>query len=95
MGESSTDQLPSVENEPAKGRAGMSWVIWALVLIPLLYVLSIGPAARIYPSLRTRSPQAAQALENLYKPLEILADHWKPFERFIRWYIFDLWKLRV
>jgi hypothetical protein len=56
------------------------------VLIPtmlLLYVLSIGPAYRFLPG---------SALPTLYRPLIQLENHCKPLDRFLTWYMEDVWK---
>lgn len=55
-----------------------------LVLVPLFYVLSIGPVAAVVS--RRKSPQGMQLLENIYAPVIWLHDHTmleKPLEAYV------------
>ena len=64
------------------------WLVVAALLITAAYVLSIGPAAKLYA--RKVIPRSALVV---YRPLGILYVH-SPFaQRFFRWYLGDVWKV--
>ncbi len=56
-----------------------------LLLLPLLYVLSLGPAVMIYVG----SGVGGDFLDVFYYPLEWLRDN-TPLEKPLEWYV-DLW----
>ena len=65
------------------------WTLWtaaALVLLPALYLLSIGPAFRLLG--RGRIPEAA--IEQAYYPILWLGQHNDTFSVIMGWYA-DLW----
>lgn len=67
------------------GKGGSWWLILVL-MSPIVYFLSIGPAIWLHPHL----PDIGQdALESFYRPLEYLAKI-KPFERLFEAYV-SLW----
>jgi hypothetical protein len=66
------------------------WTLGAVVALPLLYVLSIGPSAWL--TTRHLMPQSlGRATKHLYDPIEFLmARVPKPVEQALRWYV-RLW----
>lgn len=71
-------------SDPYRLKSGMGWVV--LLVIPLLYVLSIGPAAWLYDHIA--SPDMQEALEACYAPLILLIEHEVPgIGPALEWYI--------
>jgi hypothetical protein len=63
----------------------------ALIALPILYVLSIGPAIYAFGAMRSSvSPQVSAALDTFYKPVTLLSDH-TPLKTPLEWY-FELWQ---
>ncbi len=58
--------------------------------IPVIYVLSVGPAGRLYLQIQTDFPRAAHAMQVFYIPLSWISKQSPRFEGFFDWY-FDLW----
>jgi hypothetical protein len=67
-------------------RGGVFRWVWIAGLAVVLYVLSIGPAAKLSPpgSLGDRVGKV------IYAPLFFTCSHWKPAGRFLAWY-FEVW----
>jgi hypothetical protein len=61
----------------------------ALVLVPLLYVLSIGPAAWLVNTGRLNGEDGSPAYR-FYSPIIWTADNCRPVEASLEWY-FSLW----
>jgi hypothetical protein len=61
-----------------------------LVVLPLLYVLSVGPAVWVHES-GMLSPGGKHALETIYLPVEWAAYKSQVISTPLMWYI-DLWK---
>jgi len=55
------------------------------VMLPVLYVLSIGPVGWVV----TRNP-SLQWIGVIYFPLGLLAESWTPFRNALNWYV-ELW----
>lgn len=55
----------------ARGSSG--WLILFVSVVPLLYVLSIGPVAAVVS--RTKNNQSMRLLERIYAPVIWLHDH--------------------
>jgi hypothetical protein len=71
------DDAPAAPRNPWVG-----WLVWA-VLAPVLYVLSIGPAAW----LSKRSP-LPEFVVSIYSPLKHLPDYLlDPIKRYIEWWV--------
>ncbi len=68
-------------------RPGIPWFIWTILVLPFIYVLSIGPVAGYYERTAKRAPRALVAF---YRPLAALARAVPQFDRLIQWYV-DLW----
>jgi hypothetical protein len=78
----------TVSDEQSK-RGWLSWWIGAAVLLPLLYVLSVGPAAVV---MGRSSPGGwvFSAIGVVYSPLEWLHGH-TSLDKPLEWYR-DLWR---
>ena len=74
----------AMPSEPT-GRAGFSWLVWVIVLAPVLYVLSIGPAAAVV----SRTGTGHDAVSVVYYPLGWLHDN-TPLRDPLDWYL-ELW----
>jgi hypothetical protein len=81
--------------------AGEKWEAvrrWAtiagvLVMVPVVYVLSIGPVAcwcRMREDAGNLSDERIESLESFYSPLLLVLDHNGPIGNTLNWYI-DLW----
>jgi hypothetical protein len=69
-------------SDATHNRGILRWFIIPLALF-LLYVLSVGPVLRLMPT---------HAVLNFYGPLIILEEHCRPLDRFVVWYVEDVWK---
>lgn len=59
----------------------VSWLVWA-ILVPVLYVLSIGPANRLHSRGIWKKP-----IEAVYEPLSYLPEDWKgPIRTYASWW---------
>jgi hypothetical protein len=60
-----------------------------------LYVLSIGPVAKLCAAcdIPGKHPHLEAVLENIYSPLSIAAAHSPPAGRFLVWYMNKIWRL--
>ncbi len=67
-------------------RGGLSVVLWVLVVI-VIYVLSVGPAAKLHDE--GVIPDSASVV---YSPLIFLSEHSTAADAFFRWYVRDVWK---
>jgi hypothetical protein len=85
MVEDSTHQAQPQPTTDTK-HGGLLWLIW-LLLLPILYVLSIGPVARHY---RPRPQPPPKSLVAFYAPIGSLMRALPPFAYFMDWY-FRLW----
>ena len=74
------------EREKKAGGAGCFLVGAVLTMLPVLYVLGIGPAAWT----AVNYPATEKALEAVYSPLLILSDNCRPVSATLNWYM-DLW----
>jgi hypothetical protein len=58
-------------------------LILFLVVAPLLYLLSTGPAVWLVQ----QGYLSVEWMEKVYAPLGYLVDHWKWFEAVMQWYL--------
>lgn len=75
------------EREQERGSAGCATAGIALIFLPMLYVLGIGPAVWVDDSTPTGSP----FLRAMYLPFINLVNHSQPIEQAVNWYI-ALWR---
>lgn len=73
------------QEKQRRGGVAAAVVGMAFFLMPLLYVLSVGPAAQFYAG-----QQPPPWVMNFYAPIEYLANALPMFEATIEWYI-DFW----
>ncbi len=64
-------------------------VVWALILLLVIYPLSIGPAALAHKAW----PAARPAIEALYKPVTALIALSPPVQGFFMWYVQTIWRV--
>jgi hypothetical protein len=72
-----------------KDRKGLLKLVAYPFSLLVLYVLSIGPAAKM-----ERANILPTRLMSVYKPLGFIARHSKTADKFFDWYIFELWGCR-
>ena len=75
------------ESQHQEGRRGPTLVVLWGMLVVALYVLSVGPAARLHDE--GLIPDSASVI---YSPLIFLSNHFAPADRFFQWYVADVWK---
>jgi hypothetical protein len=88
MAEPFSDQGQTTSVDPTEPRrSGGTSLLWLLAL-PVLYVLSIGPVAKLNDAVNfpRNYPALGRALETIYTPLTWCATHSPAFARFIIWY---------
>jgi hypothetical protein len=68
-----------------QGRRGGLWIVW-LFLALVIYVLSVGPVAKL-----NQTGLVPDSAEVLYYPLRVVCDCIPVFDRFIDWYLSDVW----
>ena len=87
MGSESIDQLePKADAAEANRHGFLGWFLWPLVVF-VLYVLSIGPAARLHAAF----PPARKALEALYLPITALCERSPAAQQATIWYLENVW----
>src|SRR5512146_2163596 len=64
----------------------LSRLVWIIIVVPLLYVLSVGPAVRHYDYIGRRMPNAIEAFEWRLKFV-----HFPPLLSCCHWYTDQLW----
>ena len=71
------------EREKKSGGAGCAiGLVLVGLFLPLLYVLSVGPASWIVD----RYPRSHDFLTAIYRPLDVIADHCEPLDDLLTWY---------
>jgi hypothetical protein len=83
-----TDEITQTESnasDPAQRKPGRFWILWA-ILAPLIYVLSVGPAAMLAVSVHN----GETVCRVLYAPVRLVAEHCPPANSFLTWYL-NLW----
>jgi hypothetical protein len=81
-----TQQLETQQAEQPRP-SKLHGLYWALALLPFLYVLSIGPAAKLEDA--GVLPESLVAA--VYSPVGLIADHSKGFGKLMLWYLHDVW----
>ncbi len=84
--------MSEVTDNPDRKRWGIprapGWVAVLAILLPVLYVMTMGPAWKIGHALGAWS-----TVRVLYAPVLWLVDISDPFAGFIQWYLHDVWKV--
>jgi hypothetical protein len=81
--------------EPVPTHRGVeSWLLW-LFITPIIYVLSIGPAAKLDRALHItqNAPAVEHVLDIIYSPMVLCGDRFPPLGKALHWYLFTLWKV--
>ena len=76
---------PKAARSPINRTIG--WIAAVLICLPVLYFLSIGPAIRLVD----RGTFNQSVVKSFYLPVLILADRSETFNRFLDWYVTDIW----
>ena len=81
----------STETTRSDLRKVAGWIGAWIIALPLLYILSIGPVIKLGDML---SPSAGfqRVANTAYAPLFWISQNSDPFQDFLWWYIFDLWR---
>jgi hypothetical protein len=82
------DEVREHDAESGRRGSGMIWVLGLVLALPILYVGSIGPVLKLYPS-----PADSPFLFNVYTPVRLVIRRSTHADRFLRWYIYDVWKV--
>ena len=62
---------------------GLYWLTWIILILPVIYVLSLGPAFHVLP---------LSVIGKVYGPLIRFEEHCPPLERFQTWYMEKVWR---
>ena len=83
-----------VYEEQLRGSNALRRLVWGSALLAV-YVMSVGPAARVYKHLQRsgQHPRTERGLEVFYTPLGNLARRCPPADRFLSWYLSDVWRI--
>ena len=66
---------------------GLFRILWAFVVLIVLYVGSVGPVVKW-----GRTARSTPALGAFYAPLRFLSDRSSAVKHFLDWYVVDVWK---
>jgi hypothetical protein len=73
--------------DETRGHQGLaSWAVYTTVLLPILYLLSVGPVFRLLPF---------EPFRLVYVPLLKFQMHCPPLHDFLVWYMGSVWGCRV
>jgi hypothetical protein len=89
---SQTESDTIAQETSTSKRSGLPWYVWVCVSLPFVYVLSIGPVAKLYDLGYIRGARYA-AVERIYAPLDWAANNCTPFAHFLIWYL-RVWGVR-
>ena len=76
------------EHEQGSQGLGLGRLIWVSSAFLVVYVLSVGPVARIYRGKPRRPPTAVLAI---YAPVDFSYKRSSVVKRFFDWYVDDVW----
>ena len=88
-----TDQHPDTDQESDRPTSrGFSWIttLWIGAIVVALYVLSVGPVAKMYDNKGKDVPKTVQVF---YAPIEFLYERVPIVERGLDWYL-ELWGVK-
>lgn len=77
-----------MEDPKEDGSKGRFWIVGVLCALPILYILSVGPAIKIYENSGKVGKEIVIAV---YKPLEIATKQNRGFRRVMDLYL-DFWR---
>ena len=78
----------SQETPADSRRGGFGTVLWVAGLVLIVYVLSVGPVAKLIEHDVISEDLAAP----VYAPLQWLADNCEPVDDFFGWYVDEVWR---
>jgi len=82
------DDAARSHGSASRGGAGLALVVLLIfMLLPMLYVLSVGPADYLVRSGNING----ETVRTIYWPLAWLYDSWEPIQPLFEWYL-ELWK---
>jgi hypothetical protein len=76
--------------EDRTNAGGFSWYVWAVVLLPLIYFLSVGPALKLRDTRALPDP----LFQTVYTPLEHAERACPALSRSVYWYATTVWRWR-
>jgi hypothetical protein len=81
-------EIPShPQPDESRGPRGRGFLLlWAIVLLPVIYVLSLGPSIYILPD---------SVIRLVYGPLIKFEAHCPPLDRFQTWYMEKVWGCKM
>jgi hypothetical protein len=80
-----------MSDNPKRGHSVIS-TVGAVFLLVALFVLSLGPVAKLY-SKKLIPPSAEAAIESVYAPLIYLVSHSPSAGRLYLWYLCTVWRI--
>lgn len=80
--------------EEARKSSAFSWIL-GIVLIAVLYVGSIGPVIGCYVKFTDENETVAICVGCFYYPLIYAAENNERIDRYLTWYIDDLWAAKI
>src|SRR5215831_18035266 len=85
---------PKPQEPTPTHRGGGAWPLW-LFIAPVIYVLSIGPVAKLghAVNLNQKAPAIERVLETIYIPVMWCAGQSRPSRNALDWYLFSFWKI--
>lgn len=91
------NQAQAIAAQPSEPRRGGGTSSLWLLALPVLYVLSIGPMAKIDKTLdfTKHQPRLERGLEIFYAPVVWCAVHSQSFRRLLLWYWRDVWHVKI
>jgi hypothetical protein len=90
MSKGSEDKDKKPAKKSGSGKHWKRWFVFILVLVPVLYVLGIGPGEK----LRRAGWMPEKPYKAIYQPLIDVSKSCKPVDRFLTWYVKDIWHCR-
>ena len=85
----SMEARPQTE-EHCTERSGLSWYVWMIMFVPLVYFLSVGPALK----LRDAHVLPKSVYGVIYGPLGYGMRACPALSRSVNWYVYTLWRWR-
>jgi hypothetical protein len=77
---------PESRNESGSPAVSSRFLLW-LALCLIAYPLSIGPVVKL-----CRGKTPPKPVQMFYIPLVVLSDRSPTFDRFLKWYVHDVWR---
>ena len=66
------------------------WLIVGPVLLPVAYVLSVGPVVWLFDHAYIGGTFAGNVFNVIYAPIDFVTAHWEPARKCLAWYL-GLW----